>query len=170
MSKRILITGANRGVGLALVDLLSKTAEHIYAGCRQPDSAEALQQLARSADNVSVIGLDVTDAESLKQASVAVVGGLDLLVCNAGVLNGYSGLRGSENALTPEAMATFADVLATNIAGPLFSVQAFCVGGAVIAVGLRSSPHGQPAARCSQRLCLSILKGRCKQHHGDPES
>ena len=56
MSKRILITGANRGVGLALVDLLAKTAEHIYAGCRQPDSAEALHRLARSADNVSVIG------------------------------------------------------------------------------------------------------------------
>ena len=57
MPNRILITGANRGVGLALVHLLAKTAEHIYAGCRQPDSAEALQQLARSADNVSVIGL-----------------------------------------------------------------------------------------------------------------
>ena len=125
MPNRILITGANRGVGLALVHLLAKTAEHIYAGCRQPDSAEALQQLARSADNVSVIGLDVTDAESLTQASIAVEGGLDLLVCNAGVLNGYSGLRGSENALTSQAMAAFADVLATNIAGPLFSVQAF---------------------------------------------
>lgn len=125
MPNRILITGANRGVGLALVHLLAKTAEHIYAGCRQPDSAEALQQLARSADNVSVIGLDVTDAESLTQASIAVEGGLDLLVCNAGVLNGYCGLRGSENALTSQAMAAFADVLATNIAGPLFSVQAF---------------------------------------------
>ena len=125
MPKRILITGANRGVGLALVQLLSDTAEHVYAGCRQPEFAEALQQVARSTDNVSVLGLDVTDAESLKQASNEVVGGVDLLVCNAGVLNGYSGLRGSENALTPEAMDTFVDVLKTNIAGPLFTVQAF---------------------------------------------
>ncbi|NCF75566.1 MAG: SDR family NAD(P)-dependent oxidoreductase [Proteobacteria bacterium] len=125
MSKRILITGANRGVGLALVHLLAKSAEHVYAGCRRPASAEALQQLARSADNISVIGLDVTDAESLKQASDAVVGGLDLLVCNAGILNGYRGLGGSENALTPEAMTAFAGVLTTNIAGPFFTVQAF---------------------------------------------
>ena len=48
MPKRILITGANRGVGLALVQLLSDTAEHVYAGCRQPEFAEALQQVARS--------------------------------------------------------------------------------------------------------------------------
>jgi NAD(P)-dependent dehydrogenase (short-subunit alcohol dehydrogenase family) len=105
--------------------LLAKSAEHVYAGCRRPASAEALQQLARSADNISVIGLDVTDAESLKQASDAVVGGLDLLVCNAGILNGYRGLGGSENALTPEAMTAFAGVLTTNIAGPFFTVQAF---------------------------------------------
>jgi NAD(P)-dependent dehydrogenase (short-subunit alcohol dehydrogenase family) len=107
------------------VHLLAKSAEHVYAGCRRPASAEALQQLARSADNISVIGLDVTDAESLKQASDAVVGGLDLLVCNAGILNGYRGLGGSENALTPEAMTAFAGVLTTNIAGPFFTVQAF---------------------------------------------
>ena len=125
MSKRILITGANRGVGLALVQLLANTAAHVYAGCRQPGSADALQQLARSTANVSVLSLDVTDAESLKQASAAVEGAVDLLVCNAGVLNGYSGLRGSENALTPEAMATFAGVLTTNIAGSFFTVQAF---------------------------------------------
>ena len=126
MSKRILITGANRGVGLALVDLLAKTAEHIYAGCRQPDSAEALHRLARSADNVSVIGLDVTDAESLKQASSRLRVVSSCWCAMPVVLNGYSGLQGDgENALTPEAMATFADVLATNITGPLFSVQAF---------------------------------------------
>ena len=83
MPKRILITGANRGVGLALVHLLAKTAEHVYAGCRQPESAETLQQLARSSDNVSVIGLDVTDTESLKQASSVVEEGIDLLVCKA---------------------------------------------------------------------------------------
>ena len=85
------------------------------------------------------------------------MGGLDLLVCNAGVLNGYSGLRGSENALTPEAMATFADVLATNIAGPLFSVQAFYrICGAVIAVGLRSSPHIWAASSTMQPTLMPI--------------
>ena len=149
MSKRILITGANRGVGLALVHLLAKTAGHVYAGCRQPKSAEALQQLARSSDNVSVIGLDVTDAESLKQASAAVMGVIDLLVCNAGVLNGYGGLQGSENELTSEAMATFAGVLSTNIAGPFFTVQAFLphlrlsgsAGVAIISSHMGSQQH-----------------------------
>ena len=149
MSKRILITGANRGVGLALVQLLANTAAHVYAGCRQPGSADALQQLARSTANVSVLSLDVTDAESLKQASAAVEGAVDLLVCNAGVLNGYSGLSGSENALTPEAMATFASVLTTNIAGPFFTVQAFLphlrlsdsAGVAIISSHMGSQQH-----------------------------
>jgi NAD(P)-dependent dehydrogenase (short-subunit alcohol dehydrogenase family) len=37
----ILITGANRGLGLALVELCLARGDHIFAGCRNPDQADA---------------------------------------------------------------------------------------------------------------------------------
>jgi len=123
--QRIVITGANRGVGLGLVQRLAPVADRVFATCRDPEAAEELMALAGKATNVIVLPLDVAEAESLAQAAAAVEGPVDLLVCNAGVNNGYSGLSGAENALTAKAMDDFSSLLRTNIAGPLFTVQAF---------------------------------------------
>ncbi len=123
--RRVVITGANRGVGLGLVQQLGLVAEEVIATCRNPEAAEELMALARGKRNVHVLPLDVADASSLAQASADLQGPVDLLVCNAGVNSGYSGLTGPENALTPDAMDGFADLLRTNVAGPFFTVQAF---------------------------------------------
>lgn len=125
MAKRIVITGASRGIGLALVKHLSAGNHQIFACCRHPDEAHDLQGYAASVSNVIVVGLDVMSAQSLKLAEQAVDGPIDLLVCNAGVLNGYGGLGAQENALEQSAMDVFSDVLRTNITGVFFTVQAF---------------------------------------------
>ncbi|NCF43488.1 MAG: SDR family NAD(P)-dependent oxidoreductase [Proteobacteria bacterium] len=125
MTKRILITGANRGVGLALVEALAADAEQVYAGCRAPTAAAELQAIAEACGNITVLPLDVDDADALAEAAASVDVPIDLLVCNAGVLNGYGGLDSEENALEAESMAAFAAVLQTNIAGPFFTVKAF---------------------------------------------
>ena len=122
---RIVITGANRGVGLGLVQELAPQADELIATCRNPEAAQELMALAQRSTNVSVLPMDVADAESLALAAAAVQGPVDLLVCNAGVNSGYSGLSGPENALTVEAMDGFASLLRTNVAGPFFTVQAF---------------------------------------------
>ncbi|WP_019215773.1 SDR family NAD(P)-dependent oxidoreductase [Legionella tunisiensis] len=44
--KNILITGANRGLGLEFVKQLSELDSHIFAACRFPEQADELQQLA----------------------------------------------------------------------------------------------------------------------------
>ena len=123
--RRVVITGANRGVGLGLVRQLGPVADEGFATCRDPAAAEELMTLASPGSNVLVLPLDVADAESLAEASAAVKGPVDLLICNAGVNSGYSGLSGPENALTPDAMDGFADLLRINVAGPFFTVQAF---------------------------------------------
>jgi NAD(P)-dependent dehydrogenase (short-subunit alcohol dehydrogenase family) len=73
----VLVTGANRGLGQALVeDALGMGAQRVYAGTRQP--------LAHPDGRVVPLTLDVTDAEQI-QAAVERVGSLDVLINNAGV-------------------------------------------------------------------------------------
>ncbi|VDM55480.1 unnamed protein product [Angiostrongylus costaricensis] len=98
----VLVTGANRGIGLGLVKefLKNKEIQHVIATAREPDSAKAVHrhnylELKRIGDKrLSVIKLDVTSDESIKDASIAVknlVGdrGLTVLVNNAGIFVKY---------------------------------------------------------------------------------
>jgi NAD(P)-dependent dehydrogenase (short-subunit alcohol dehydrogenase family) len=75
--KAVLVTGANRGIGQALVDeALRRGAKPVYAGTRTP--------LAHSDARVTPLTLDVTNAAQI-QAAVEKVESLDMLVNNAGV-------------------------------------------------------------------------------------
>ena len=75
--KTVLVTGANRGIGQALVEeALRRGARRVYAGTRQP--------LEHSDRRVKPHTLDVTDAAQVRDA-VERIGSLDLLVNNAGV-------------------------------------------------------------------------------------
>jgi NAD(P)-dependent dehydrogenase (short-subunit alcohol dehydrogenase family) len=75
--RTILVTGANRGIGQALVEeALRRGAKRVYAGTRQP--------LAHPDERVTPLPLDVTDAVQT-QAAVERVGSLDLLINNAGL-------------------------------------------------------------------------------------
>jgi NAD(P)-dependent dehydrogenase (short-subunit alcohol dehydrogenase family) len=75
--KTILITGANRGIGRALLDeALRRDAKQVYAGTRG--------SFAHPDERVTPLILDVTDAEQIQQAAQAVPA-LDILVNNAGV-------------------------------------------------------------------------------------
>jgi NAD(P)-dependent dehydrogenase (short-subunit alcohol dehydrogenase family) len=76
-AKTVLVTGANRGIGQALVEeALSRGAERVYAGTRQP--------LARPDARVTPLILDVTSTAQI-QAAADQVGSLDILINNAGV-------------------------------------------------------------------------------------
>jgi NAD(P)-dependent dehydrogenase (short-subunit alcohol dehydrogenase family) len=77
VDKIILVTGANRGIGQALVEeALSRGARRVYAGTRRP--------LVHSDERVTPLILDVTNALQI-QAAVESVESLDLLINNAGV-------------------------------------------------------------------------------------
>ena len=75
--KAVLVTGANRGIGRALIEeALRRGAARIYAGTRQP--------LVAADGRVTPLRLDVTDAAQVQRA-VANVESLDILINNAGV-------------------------------------------------------------------------------------
>jgi NAD(P)-dependent dehydrogenase (short-subunit alcohol dehydrogenase family) len=76
-NKAVLVTGANRGIGKALVEeALKRGAKRVYAGSRQP--------LAHSDKRVTPLTLDVTNADQI-QAAVGGVESLDILINNAGL-------------------------------------------------------------------------------------
>jgi NAD(P)-dependent dehydrogenase (short-subunit alcohol dehydrogenase family) len=75
--KAVLVTGANRGIGQALVEeALARGARRVYAGMRHP--------LTHPDERVTPLILDVTNAAQI-QAAVEAVESLDILVNNAGV-------------------------------------------------------------------------------------
>jgi NAD(P)-dependent dehydrogenase (short-subunit alcohol dehydrogenase family) len=73
----VLVTGANRGIGQALLEeALRRGAQRVYAGTRQP--------LDHADGRVTPVTLDVTNAEQI-EAAVESVESLDILINNAGV-------------------------------------------------------------------------------------
>lgn len=73
----ILITGANRGIGRALVEeALRRGAKRVYAGTRQP--------MEHPDERVTSLTLDVTNTAQI-QAAVKTIGSLDILINNAGI-------------------------------------------------------------------------------------
>lgn len=78
--KRVLVSGAGRGLGRALVTLMVQAgAREVVAGTRKPEAREALQALS---PHVTPVQLDVTrDADV---AAVAQLGAMDILINNAG--------------------------------------------------------------------------------------
>ncbi len=75
--KTVLITGASRGIGQALVDeALRRDAERVYAAARRP--------APHPDERVTPLRMDVTDTAQV-QAAAEQVGSLDLLVNNAGL-------------------------------------------------------------------------------------
>ena len=75
--KTVLVTGANRGIGQALVEeALRRGAARVHAGTRQP--------LAHPDERVTPLSLDVTSAAQI-QAAAGRVGSLDILINHAGL-------------------------------------------------------------------------------------
>lgn len=105
--KVVLITGANRGIGKALVEeALKRGASRVYAGTRTP--------LKHEDERVVPVTLDVTDAEQIK-AAVEQVDSLDILINNAGIV-------AFDDLSDPSVLES---MLAVNFYGVRDTIQAF---------------------------------------------
>lgn len=124
--RTVLITGANRGIGLELVRQLlnlPKRPELIFATYRTRDTANELFDLAAKDKVVQPIQLDVTEYSSFpavaaKVSSVVGDTGLHLLINNAGILPA----RGKLSELTPEVLTKTYQV---NAIAPVVFTRAF---------------------------------------------
>ncbi|MDR7145027.1 SDR family NAD(P)-dependent oxidoreductase [Rhizobium sp. BE258] len=125
------VTGANGGIGQALVDeLIARGAIKVYAAARNTDSLEAIQ--ARHGPRLVPIQLDVTDIASVSNARETAVD-VNLVINNAGFSGETGALSGNDSALARREM----DV---NYFGPLNVSRAFAPtlgrngGGAIVNV------------------------------------
>ena len=120
--QRVLVTGANRGIGLELVRQCLGRGGHVFAGCRNPQQAVELQKLAEIVSpNLILLALDVTDEHSLDEARKLVSGqveALDLLFNNAAINLG-------DEPITGVTAQKLAETLRVNAIGPVLVAQRF---------------------------------------------
>ena len=108
-----LVTGANRGIGFALVEkLLEKDAEKVYATYRSAENRAALETLG---DRVVPLHLDFSDSSTTK-ALAESVSNLDILINNAGIFTGTNLLDSTEQDIRND--------LETNLFGTLAVTKA----------------------------------------------
>lgn len=119
--RRVLITGSNRGIGLALARESLARGDRVFATCRHPDEADDLHTLAtKHPKRLTVLRLDVKDEETIEASIEGVESqedGLDLLINNAGI--NPSGER--PGRLDAETMLHTFHV---NVVGPMMVAQA----------------------------------------------
>jgi NAD(P)-dependent dehydrogenase (short-subunit alcohol dehydrogenase family) len=100
-NKVALVTGANRGIGKAIVEsFLNHGAKKVYLAVRDPASTKALEEQFGS--KVVTLRADVSDSESIKQLAEQAKD-VDIVVNNAGIMRLASPLSDdAEEALTQE--------------------------------------------------------------------
>jgi NAD(P)-dependent dehydrogenase (short-subunit alcohol dehydrogenase family) len=107
--KVALVTGANRGIGAALVNaLVARDAAKVYAGARNPASLADAQR--RHGERIVPVQLDVTSDDD-RRAAAARCRDLDILVSNAGLAPAGPVLGTDE--------ATCRETFEVNVFGPL---------------------------------------------------
>src|SRR5437667_12185023 len=103
---RVLVTGANRGIGLEFVRQYAADGWQVIACCRRPDEAEALKEIK---GDVSIEALDVTDdGQIAKLATRPRAQPIDLLTNHARIYGSNSRVH----------MKDWLDVLRVNTIAP----------------------------------------------------
>ncbi|KAM7010946.1 C-signal-like [Passerculus sandwichensis] len=149
----ILVTGANRGLGLGFVQhflRMPNPPQWIFATCRDPKGqrAQDLQNLASKHPNLVIIALEIADPASIKAAAAKVEerlggSGLNLLINNAGMVK--------PKMLEAETLEDMTETYTTNTAGPLLMGQAFLPL-------LKKAAQGSPGSglSCSKAAIVNI--------------
>ena len=120
MNINYLITGANRGIGLALAEELISNGEKVISLYRRSSDSDKLISLqSKNPSRVEPHKADVTVENDLISTSKKIEN-LDVLICNAGIMGARGGMMDENNNYN-----IISDVLMTNVAGPFFTIRAF---------------------------------------------
>jgi NAD(P)-dependent dehydrogenase (short-subunit alcohol dehydrogenase family) len=149
MSRRVLVTGASRGIGREIARAFAGTGDRVAV--HHGSSADLAEQVRVElpGDGHVVVQADMGDAEAVRRAvdtAAEQLGGLDVLVNNAGVFLAHPPLSTSY----ADWQAAWSRTLATNLTGA--ANAAFCAvphlmaagGGAIVNVSSRGAFRGEP--------------------------
>ncbi|XP_077067816.1 C-signal-like [Siphateles boraxobius] len=150
----ILITGANRGLGLEMVKQLSEDScpkRHIFATSRDPDGpkSEALRELVKKYPSViTIIRLDADDPCSIKESAKKVcslVGksGLNLLVNNAAIV--------AKGTILTSRVEDMKNTFNTNVIGPLLIIREY-----LPILQTAAKACGTPGMSCNKAAVINI--------------
>ena len=111
----ILITGANRGLGFEFAGQYAGDGARVFAACRYPATAGALRQFEKNAaGKLSIVAMDVTDVESVRNAAAQLNEvAIDVLINGAGIAGASGQTTGNVD------YKSWAHVLDVNTMGPL---------------------------------------------------
>ena len=116
----ILMTGANRGIGLMFAEQFAADGWQVLACCRNPAAAGQLQLLSDRFPTIEIHALDVTDYEQMAALSDELGNrSIDILLSNAGIYGSKSVSFGEVDA------KEWRQVLEVNTIAPLMLVQTF---------------------------------------------
>lgn len=148
--KVVLVTGANRGIGKAIVEgAIERGAKKVYAAVRRPASAEPLVE--QFGDRVVPIRVDLEDVATIRDAAAEATD-VDIVINNAGVLK-------TADPLSSSAVESLSYEIKVNVVGLIEIAQAFAPvlkangGGALVQLNSVASVKAFPdfATYCASK-------------------
>lgn len=159
-NKTVFVTGANRGIGKAIVDaLLKQKVKRVYAAARK------VEELKFSDPRVVPVKLDITDKAQIRQA-VEQAADTDVLINNAGVLSFASIIEGSADDLMRDMQVNYFGTL--NVIRSFVPVLEKKGGGAIASissiVGLASMAGigGYSASKAALFSAMQAMRSELK--------
>lgn len=164
--ENLLITGANRGIGLELTKAFARRRWQVHACCRSPEDAADLQALAAASSLVTVHRLEVTDAAQIRELAGRLAGTpIDILLNNAGSYGPAQQGFGETDE------AGWLETLRVNSIAPLRMAEAFvehvaasgrriiAAVGSVMGSIAENDSGGHYAYRTSKAAVHMVMKG-----------
>lgn len=116
---RVLVTGSTRGIGRAIAESFARSGATVVVTGRNGDTAKSVAQ--EIGNGCRGYALDVASEDSVKNAAGRVfadIGGIDVLINNAGIDPHYAGLEKTSTA-------SWSEILRTNLDGVFYCCKYF---------------------------------------------
>ena len=166
--KNAIILGGTRGIGRAIADTLAKEGANVAVCARNADQvAAAVAELKALGVNATGASVDVTDGGALKAwiaAAASELGGLDILVSNAGAMAQGNDVAAWEQNFRLDVLAA---VNAFEVAEPLLNTAANTSGDAafviISSISAAMADRGDSYGPIKAAL-IHMAKGLARQH------